>query len=68
MRPAVAPTSTFFFAQSAFAAFQRERGKLGLEGTAAIFLGQHDRLPKAERVLGQTQKVRGGAGATHPVS
>lgn len=51
MRSAVAQTSAFlFFAQGDFAAFQRERDKLGLEGTAATFLGQHDRLTKAERV------------------
>lgn len=46
------------------AAFLRERDELGPEGTAAVFLGQRTRLTKAERVLDQTRKVRGGAGAT----
>lgn len=47
-----------------FAAFLRERDKLEPEGIAAVFLGQRTRLTKAERVLNQTRKVRGGAGAT----
>lgn len=47
-----------------FAALLRERDELGLEGTAAVFLGQRTRLTKAERVLEQTRKIRGGAGAT----